>query len=255
MRIRGTYGSYQLSNINKNAPLIFVVGGITMPTKGKVPPNYYAGDKLKGRNGYMWSWKNAGYDRLKKFNVYICYDQNNSFKAFKECVAFNKKYGISPEKYILVTFSAGVTTSHYPDGVLKNTLPNDWDMIILAGAYIKGKWSKYLKDYVATIEQAKNKVHYFTIGSKTKESEGATEDAKKVLIDILPADNVHVRQGTHGDQVKFTSDYIDQMFSVKDTNSILNSHAVNFDNINIFSANVESNNLHNSTTKKRRAWT
>ena len=46
MKVRGKYGSISLSTYDKDAPLIFIVGGVTMPKKGSVPPNFYPGDKL-----------------------------------------------------------------------------------------------------------------------------------------------------------------------------------------------------------------
>lgn len=232
MRVRGQYGSFQVSSINKNAPLIFIVGGTTIPKKGNVPPNWYSGDKLPSRQGYMWFWNNAGYDRLTDFNIYCTYDQYNSALGWAECVGFMKKYGISPSKYILSTFSAGATTSHFPTGVLKVTDPKDWDMIILAGAYIKGTWYHYLNDFIDTINKAgAEKVHYFTINSAVDESEGALPSAKQKLRDNLPWQNVHVNRGNHSDQIKFTSDFIAKNYTIQKTNNALNPSNLSFDNI------------------------
>ena len=232
MRIRGKYGSIQLSKTNKNAPLIFIVGGRIYPEKGNVPPNYYAGDKLQGRDGYMWKWSNYGYTYLENFNIYCCYTQYNSAEAFKECVKFLIKYGISPQKYILSTFSAGVTTSHFPDGVLSQTTPKDWDKIIFAGAYISGGWYKYLDNMIDTINKAgAEKVHYFTLGSIDKSSEGATAQAKSRLIKQLPPQNVHINKGSHIEQVKYTSTFINNSYNIKYVDDAIDSTTLNFDGV------------------------
>ena len=260
MRTRGQYGSFQVSNINKNAPLIFIVGGTKIPSaKGSVPPNWYSGDKIPSREGYMWFWNKAGYDRLSQFNIYCTYDQYNSAQGWAECVGFMKKYGISPSAYILSTFSAGVTTSHFDNGVLSVTNPNDWDMIIFAGAYIKGTWARYVNNFVDTINKAKpGAVHYFTINSATEPSEGATSSAKQKLRDNLPWQNVHVNKGSHADQIKFTSNFINQNYKVESKNNALNSSTLSFENIEPLKLSVKNNVLTKDKTvtkKKCRAWT
>jgi hypothetical protein len=232
-RIVGKYGSYQLSTVNKNAPLIFVVGGITMPNKGSVPPNFYAGDKLATRNGYMWNWNNAGFDRLKQFNVYVCHNEHNSSLGFKEVVAFNIKNGISPNGYYLVTFSAGVKRSLEQNGVLKNTNPADWNMIILAGAYMSGDWSAYVKnDIIPMITKAKpGSVYYFSIGNLQTKTEGAIPIYKKMIADNIPWNNVFTftdKGVKHGDHVKFTSDFLAKNVNVNN-GQVLNSNTLNFD--------------------------
>lgn len=232
-RIIGKYGSYQLSTVNKNAPLIFVVGGITMPKKGSVPPNFYAGDKLPSRNGYMWNWNNLGFDRLKQFNVYVCHDEHNSGNGFKEVVDFNNKHSISPNGYYLITFSAGVKRSLEPKGVLKNTNPADWNMIILAGAYMSGDWSNYVKnDILPMIAQAKpSNVYYFSIGNLESKTEGALPIYKKMISNNLPWNNVFTftdRGVKHGDHVKFTSDFIAKNVNVSKS-QILNPQELKFD--------------------------
>lgn len=260
-RARGTYGSFQASSINKNAPLIFIVGGTTIPKKGSVPPNWYSGDKLPNRQGYMWFWNNAGYDRLTDFNIYCCNDQYNSGLAWAECVGLLNKYGISPKKYILSTFSAGVTTSHFDNGVLSKTDPKDWDMIIFAGAYIKGTWSEYIENFIATIKKAgKDKVHYFTVNSAVEPSEGATASAKQNFRENLPQQNIHVNKGNHSDQIKFTSDFIRKSFTVENKNNALNKENISFDNIvplrfNIKKVTVEKESVIKPIQKKKkRAW-
>lgn len=261
-RIIGKYGSYQLSTVNKNAPLIFVVGGVTMPKKGSVPPNFYAGDKLATRNGYMWNWNNAGYDRLKQFNVYVCHDEHNSGLGFKEVVAFNKKHGISPNGYYLVTFSAGVKRSLEPKGVLKNTDPADWNMIILAGAYMSGDWSAYVKnDIVPMIGKAKSgSVYYFSIGNLQSKTEGALPIYKKIIADNLPWNNVFTftdRGVKHGDHVKFTSDFIAKNVNVSN-GKVLNPQGLSFDSTNnsvIPDLPEETENVIKKSIKsKRLAW-
>lgn len=263
MRIRGQYGSFQVSSTNKNAPLIFIVGGTIAPNKGSVPPNWYSGDKLPSRQGYMWFWNNAGYDRLTEFNIYCCYDQYNSAMGWAECVGFLKKYGIAPSKYILSTFSAGVTTSHFDNGVLNVTNPKDWDMIIFAGAYIKGTWYHYLNNFIDTINKAgADKVHYFTINSAIDASEGALPSAKQKLRDNLAWQNIHVNKGNHLDQVRFTSDFIRNSYKVPTTNNALNPQTLSFENIEPLQF-IKKSTVTNTTKidivepkvkKKRKAW-
>lgn len=250
MRIRGQYGSFQVSSVNKNAPLIFIVGGTTIPEKGNVPPNWYSGDKLPSRQGYMWFWNKAGYDRLTDFNIYCCYTQYSSALAWAECVGFLKKYGISPSKYILSTFSAGVTTSHFDNGVLKVTDPKDWDMIIFAGAYIKGTWYNYINDFIATIQRAgADKVHYFTINSAVNASEGALPSAKQKFRENLPWQNIHVNKGYHSDQIKFTSDFIQNTYKVNATNNALNPNNLSFANIEPLQLNLKQPKKQSSKQK------
>lgn len=233
MRIRGQYGSIQVSSVNKNAPLIFIVGGTTIPkANSPVPPNWYSGDKLPSREGYMWFWNRNGYDRLKQFNIYCTYTQHNSAQGWAECVGFMKKYGISPSAYILSTFSAGVTTSHFDNGILSVTNPKDWSMIIFAGAYIKGTWATYINNFIDTINKAKpGAVHYFTINSITEPSEGASASAKEKLRKNLPWNNVHVNKGTHADQIKFTSNFISETVKVEPKNNTLDPKTLSFANI------------------------
>jgi hypothetical protein len=260
-RIIGKYGSYQLSTINKNAPLIFVVGGITMPAKGNVPPNFYAGDKLPTRNGYMWNWKNAGFDRLKQFNVYVCHNEFNSGLGFKEVVAFNKKYGISPNGYYLVTFSAGVKRSLESSGVLKMTNPNDWSMIILAGAYMSGSWSDYVKkDILPMIEKTKpGSVYYFSIGSLQSKTEGASVENKKLLASNLPWNNVitfREKGVKHGDHVKFTSNFIASNIKVNQGDTIKMEN-ISFPELNMQEDQKKKENEKSekiNIIKKRKEW-
>lgn len=256
MRIRGKYGSMQVSKSNKNAPLIFIVGGTKYPKKASVPPNYYPGDKLEGRDGYMWKWSDFGYMYLENFNIYCCYTQYDSAEAFKECVKFLIKYGISPEKYILSTFSAGVTTSHFPDGVLSQTTPKDWDKIIFAGAYISGGWYQYLDNMIDTIHKAgAEKVHYFTLGRIDKSSEGATAQAKSRLIKELPPQNVHINKGSHIDQVRYTSIFINNSYNIKYVDNALDSSTLSFDGIE-YNKKQEAHSKKKQTlkVKHKTAW-
>lgn len=263
-RIVGKYGSYQLSQVNKNAPLIFVVGGVTMPKKGAVPPNFYAGDKLATRDGYMWNWKGSGFDRLKQFNVYVCHNEHNSALGFKEVVSFNKKYGISPNGYYLVTFSAGVKRSLEPQGVLKLTNPADWSMIILAGAYMSGDWSSYVKnDIIPMITKAKpGSVYYFSVGSLETKTEGALPTYKQLIASNLPWNNVFTfrdRGVTHGDHVKFTSDFIAKEVKVNN-GQVLNTTGLSFPeiegNVNVPDELPDTNKKKNESVGsiKRKAW-
>jgi hypothetical protein len=213
MKIRGNHGTFKVSYVSKDAPLIFIVGGLTMPKNGKgatVPPNYYPGDLIASRKGYMWHWKNYGFEALTSYNIYNCFVYNNSVEAWKDCELILKQNNIKPKKFILVGFSAGVGEVHKDSGLLNYIDPNKFDVICLAGAFLKGDYGNKLTEKITkTINTVgKDKVYYFTSGSLDLNSEGAEVKYKKVIANKLDSSHVITKATNHGEQIKYLTQFI-----------------------------------------------
>jgi hypothetical protein len=230
MKVRGKYGSISLSTHDVNAPLIFVVGGVTMPKKGTVPPNFYPGDKLENRDGYMWNWQGKGFDRYTQFNTYVCYLHNQSANAWKECYNLLIKYKIYPKEFILVTFSAGVTRAYESTGVLSITSPKQWNKYLFAGAYIQSDINTKINNLKYTIDAIGNKnCYYFSVPPMTKSTEGSSPIVKQKIASLLPEKNTILIASNHGNQVELLSDFCAKNIPVKKTGNILNPEQVYFD--------------------------
>jgi len=213
MKIRGKQGTFKISYVSKDAPLIFIVGGLTMPKNGKgatVPPNYYPGDLLPNRKGYMWKWQNYGFEYLTNFNIYNCFVYNNSVEAWKDCQSILKLYNIKPKKYIVVGFSAGVGELHKDNGLFNYVSPKEFDVICLAGAFLKGEYGSTLSDKIInTINIAgKDKVYYFTSLGLNVNSEGAEVKYKKKIADSLDSKHIVTSATNHGEQIKYLTEFI-----------------------------------------------
>lgn len=230
MKIRGKYGSISLSTYDKNAPLVFVVGGLTMPVKGSVPPNYYPGDKLENRTGYVWNWNNKGFDRYTQFNTYVCYVHNESSKAWKECYEFLVKYNIYPKEFILVTFSAGVTRAYEKNGVLSITSPKQWNKYLFAGAYIQKDIDSKLNSIKYTIDGiGKKNCYYFSVPPMSKSTEGTNTIVKQKIASFIPDNNLILTAQNHGQQIEILSDFCNKNIPVENTGNILNPEGMYFD--------------------------
>lgn len=230
MKVRGKYGSISLSTYDKDAPLIFIVGGVTMPKKGSVPPNFYPGDKLEDRTGYMWNWQGKGFDRYTQFNTYVCYLHTQSANAWKECYNFLVKYKIYPKEFILVTFSAGVTRAYDKAGVLSTTSPKQWNKYLFAGAYIQSDIDTKINNLKYTIDSIGNKnCYYFSVPPMVKSTEGSNSIVKQKIASLLPEKNTILTAKNHGNQVEVLSDFCNKLIPVKKTNTVLNSEGMYFD--------------------------
>lgn len=135
-------GEFIKSKLNKNAPLIFIVGG--MAIDGVNPGDYM---------------KSLGFTNLKDFNIYniqkthVQNADGNVLNAWKECEAILKKEGISPSKKIMIGYSLGAA---HIDPVLNKTGSNYWDLVISAGAYLPKKSGNTYNDTRDMIKKLTN---------------------------------------------------------------------------------------------------
>jgi hypothetical protein len=220
-----------------------------MPKKGSVPPNFYPGDKLENRTGYMWNWQNKGFDRYTKFNTYVCYLHNQSANAWKECYNFLVKYKIYPKEFILVTFSAGVTRAYEKTGVLSITSPKQWNRYLFAGAYIQSDIDTKINNIKYTIDAiGKTNCYYFTLPPISKSTEGSSPIVKQKIASLLPDKNIIDSAKNHGNQVEVLSDFCNNLISVKNTGNVLNSEELYFDIVSKTNIKKLDNQTKNKTT-------
>jgi len=167
--ISGKYGEFRASILNKNAPLVFVVGGIEVD--GKNPGQY------------MWEY---GFGKLNNFNVYNCKTAYDSGNSWNECAQILVDNGIQINNKILVGYSAGAATMF--SGVLKQRAAENWDIIHVCGPTIK-VLSQSTK-YTDLIKTMGGRVYYFQAWGVNKDSEGADRLYKQKIAAMLPKENV-----------------------------------------------------------------
>jgi hypothetical protein len=203
---RGKNGTFKSSIKNKNAPLIFVVGGVDV--NGISP-----GDVDSKKEGYMWTGTGTakkGYNDLQEFNIYNCFTSLTSKNGWAECEKVLKEQKITPSKYILVLYSGGVAGGH--SGVLTVKTADEWDQIHISGPPLGhptyGTNEKGFNKYIDTINKAgKDRVYYWAVG--TGDAEAATRtDWKKKIIDSLPKSNVNTTVANHYEQIETVSQSI-----------------------------------------------
>jgi hypothetical protein len=224
MKIRLKHGSILYPENWKDAPLIFIVGGLTMPIiNGNVPPNFYPGDKKENILGYMWNWKNNGFDRLNNYILYNCFTHENTNNAFDEFIVWLSDKNIN-KKINVVCFSAGCTSVFKKNGIIDKYNNITWDKILIAGGYFSSsKNSSYVVNNICKLSKTnKNNMFYFTLGSPNKASEGATKFNKEKIINCLPKQNIFYTSGNHGDHVKWTSTFFLNTPSNNKINTIIN---------------------------------
>lgn len=208
---KGSYGTFKSSTKNKNAPLIFIVGGASVPIGAN--PGISPEDNPKNKDkkeGYMWTgYQGTGYNDLSEFNIYNCLTSTTSKNGWAECEKILNEQKIKPSKYILVLYSAGVSGGH--DGVLTVRKADKWDQIHLSGPPFRKAFGidrKKFDKYLNTVKVAgKEKVYYWCVGLGN--AEAADEVSwKKELIDALPKSNVDTTVGDHFIQIQVVSQSI-----------------------------------------------
>lgn len=134
-------GQFIESKLNKNAPLIFIAGGVDL----KSPPGIYMLE--------------FGFDKLTSFNIYnmtrmqVKTSRSEHIKnAWAECVREMDKRGIIPSKKIIVGYSLGAAYIH--NVIDKNG--NNWDLIISAGAYLGQYESTTRTNHIQMIKSLTN---------------------------------------------------------------------------------------------------
>ena len=211
LNLRGKYGTFKSSKKSKNAPLIFILGGLTWPdtkaTDAQIGngknDSRYPGDKKEGVDGYMWVY---GFNTLVDFNIYNCFTHKDGNGGWNECSSILSSNAITPEKKILVAFSAGVNMIH--EGLLKKAPANTWNIIHLIGG-TDGAMNR-----CKSILQTPN-VDIYYIQSKGIEtsSEGIDSNLKKEIASKLPKGHV-LNSSDHANGVTISSQWINSNVKV-----------------------------------------
>lgn len=206
LNIRGEYGTFISSKKSKNAPLIFILGGLTWPktdaTDSEIGngPNQskYPGDKKQGVEGYMWTY---GFKNLVDFNIYNCFTHKTGKEGWSECTKILTHNGISPEKNILVLFSAGVNMAH--EGLLNVAPINYWDI-----AHLIGPTSGALKRSSQFTTLLNNSTYYIQSRGLEISSEGADSEDKKKFANALNSKDQVLTSKDHTNGIKISSEWI-----------------------------------------------
>ncbi len=197
---QGSYGQFKSSMNNKNAQLIFVVGGLDV------------GGRKCG--AYMWDYFTDG--MTGKYHVYVksTHESSSATNALAEAWSIMKQHGLQSYKSVCYFFSAG-NKAALP--VLKATPPSKWHAIFLVGPCLVGSQS-YVNGMVPLIQSAAGRFNFSSVGG-TKEGGDANyqgQDAfqlKLQLMQPIPASNQLV--GTN--HMKQNSAVVSRLVSVVGT--------------------------------------
>jgi hypothetical protein len=206
LTVRGKHGTFKSSKTNKNAPLIFIVGGLTWPKtqasdkdignqKGQ---SRYPGDKKDNVDGYVWVY---GFNKLYDFNIYNCFTHRDGKDGWNECLGLLQQHSIIPEKYILVAFSAGANIIH--DDVLPIADVSFWDII-----HIVGPSSGALARTNVFVTSAGDKTYYIQQGGIDVRSEGADPKDKKQFSELLNSSKQTLTSRDHTDGLQVSANWI-----------------------------------------------
>jgi lysozyme len=158
----GSLGQFKSSMNNKNAPFIFVVGGLD----------------VRGRKcgEYMWDYFTDA--ATGKYHVYVksTHDSGNATSALSEAWSIMKQHGLQSYKSVCYYFSAGNKAS-LP--VLKQVSPTKWHAIFLVGPCLVGSES-YVNGMVPLIQSAPGRFNFSSVGG-TKEGGDANYNGKDAL--------------------------------------------------------------------------
>lgn len=205
LNIRGKYGTFKSSKKSKNAPIIFILGGLTWPNtkatdaqigNGK-NDSRYPGDKKDGVEGYMWLY---GFKDLHDFNIYNCFTHKDGSGGWDECSSILTNNSIVPEKKILIAFSAGVNMIH--EGLLNKAPANTWDIIHLIGGT-----DGAMKRSKSILNTPNVQIYYIQSKGIDTASEGASVATKKEIASKLPSDRVLNSSG-HSSGVTVSANWI-----------------------------------------------
>ena len=173
-----TYGSFKSSIKDLNAPLIFLVGGVGVPTNPKTPV-VFPGEYMWGTDNKDAPGYGKGFSKCADFNVYnltkvalvkgvsqTLPDTSALKNGAAECKTILSNNNIQPSKHILVAFSKGCEVygdviSEFGDGY------NKWDLILIGGVYSKDKNGKdtilrSVPKIADDLTKYPDKVYYFT---------------------------------------------------------------------------------------------
>lgn len=204
LNIRGTYGTFKSSKKSRNAPLIFILGGLTWPNTDateddvKNGTSKYPGDKIANIEGYMWSY---GFKKLIDFNIYNCFTHKDGKDGWNECLKFLNSNNIKPEKKILVLFSAGVNMAH--SGLLQAASVESWDIIHVIGP-TSGALEK--SRYFTTVLNMNT--YYIQSKGLNVSSEGADSKDKKEFAKGLKSSEQVLTSNDHTDGIRVSSEWI-----------------------------------------------
>lgn len=211
LNIRGKYGTFKSSKKSKNAPIIFILGGLTWPNtkatdaqigNGK-NDSRYPGDKKDGVEGYMWLY---GFKDLHDFNIYNCFTHKDGSGGWDECSSILTNNSIVPEKKILIAFSAGVNMIH--EGLLNKAPANTWNIIHLIGGT-----DGAMKRSKSILNTPNVQIYYIQSKGIDTASEGASVATKKEIASKLPSDRVLNSSG-HPNGVTVSANWIDKNVQV-----------------------------------------
>lgn len=192
------FGEFIESKVSKNAPLIFIIGG--MDINGKKPGEYI---------------KTFGFNNLADFNIYnINRTQDGKVsEAWEECKSILKSKGINPSKRILVGYSLGAE-------YLNNIYQKDkWDLVFSSGAAIpslKGNYNsnKGLIEKLTTKDNNGKPISskfvyvHSTRNGNTKNGDGQLLKVVKEFESLLPTSNNVPHNGNHAGTVTATANWI-----------------------------------------------
>ena len=212
LNIRGEHGTFISSKKSKNAPLIFILGGLAWPKTdakdseiGNGPnDSKYPGDKKQGVEGYMWTY---GFKKLVDFNIYNCFTHKSGKDGWYECTRILTHNGINPEKNILVLFSAGVNMAH--EGLLEVAPITSWDM-----AHLIGPTSGALERSKLFTTLLHGSTYYIQSRGLEISSEGANSVDKKKFASSLSSINQVLTSKDHTDGIKVSAEWINKNVSV-----------------------------------------
>lgn len=205
LNIRGKYGTFKSSKKSKNAPIIFILGGLTWPNTNATDTQIgngkndsrYPGDKKDGVEGYMWLY---GFKDLHDFNIYNCFTHKDGSGGWDECSSILTNNSIVPEKKILIAFSAGVNMIH--EGLLNKAPANTWDIIHLIGGT-----DGAMKRSKSILNTPNVQIYYIQSKGIDTASEGASVATKKEIASKLPSDRVLNSSG-HSNGVTVSANWI-----------------------------------------------
>lgn len=212
LNIRGKHGTFISSKKSKNAPLIFILGGLTWPKTdasdneiGNGPnDSKYPGDKKEGVEGYMWTY---GFKNLVDFNIYNCFTHKSGKDGWNECTSILRHNGIEPEKNILVLFSAGANMAH--EGLLSVAPVLTWNMV-----HIIGPTSGALERSKAFPPLLYTSTYYIQSRGLEISSEGANTEDKKRFASYLSSKDQVLTSKDHTDGIKVSAEWIKRNVSV-----------------------------------------